>query len=68
MYFYVILLKLLSYYRKCIHDAFIIQETDDLILINIDNGSVSTSCSDTLDLPEIPPAAADCFTQRCVLP
>ncbi|XP_071324269.1 DENN domain-containing protein 3-like isoform X1 [Trachinotus anak] len=39
-------------------------ETDDLILINIDNGSVSTSCSDTLDLPHIPPAAADCFTQR----
>ncbi|XP_063734972.1 DENN domain-containing protein 3-like isoform X2 [Eleginops maclovinus] len=40
-------------------------ETDHLILINIDNGSVSTSCSETLDLPEIPPAAADCFTQRC---
>ncbi|XP_059196232.1 DENN domain-containing protein 3-like isoform X2 [Centropristis striata] len=40
-------------------------ETDDLILINIDNGSVSTSCSETLDLPEIPPAAAECFTQRC---
>uniref|UniRef100_A0A4W6DXT0 DENN domain containing 3 n=1 Tax=Lates calcarifer TaxID=8187 RepID=A0A4W6DXT0_LATCA len=40
-------------------------ETDDLILINIDNGSVSSSCSDTIDLPHIPPAAADCFTQRC---
>ncbi|KAM8869502.1 DENN domain-containing protein 3-like isoform 2-T2 [Spinachia spinachia] len=40
-------------------------ETDDLVLINIDNGSVSTSCSETLDLPEIPAAAADCFTQRC---
>ncbi|XP_067457716.1 DENN domain-containing protein 3-like [Thunnus thynnus] len=40
-------------------------ETDDLILINIDNGSVSTSCSETVDLPEIPPPAADCFTQRC---
>ncbi|XP_034466074.1 DENN domain-containing protein 3-like [Hippoglossus hippoglossus] len=40
-------------------------ETDDLILINIDGGSVSTSCSDTLDLPQIPPAAADYFTQRC---
>ncbi|TKS82005.1 DENN domain-containing protein 3 [Collichthys lucidus] len=39
-------------------------ETDDLILINIDNGSVSTSCSEIVDLPEIPPAAADCFTQR----
>ncbi|XP_077433006.1 DENN domain-containing protein 3-like [Vanacampus margaritifer] len=40
-------------------------ETDDLILINIDNGSVSTSCSETLDLPEIPMLAAHCFTQRC---
>ncbi|XP_028435791.1 DENN domain-containing protein 3 isoform X2 [Perca flavescens] len=40
-------------------------ETDDLILINIDNGRVSTSYSETLDLPEFPPAAADCFTQRC---
>uniref|UniRef100_A0A8C4EMC3 UDENN domain-containing protein n=1 Tax=Dicentrarchus labrax TaxID=13489 RepID=A0A8C4EMC3_DICLA len=40
-------------------------ETDDLILINIDNGSVSTSCSETIDLPEIPPASADCFIQRC---
>ncbi|XP_070822891.1 DENN domain-containing protein 3-like [Chaetodon trifascialis] len=41
-------------------------ETDDLILINIDNGSVSTSCCETVDLPEIPLAAADCFTQRCL--
>ncbi|XP_036929418.1 DENN domain-containing protein 3-like [Acanthopagrus latus] len=40
-------------------------ETDDLILIDIDNGSVSTSCSETLDLPQIPPAAAECFNQRC---
>ncbi|KAM7383540.1 hypothetical protein PAMP_003184 [Pampus punctatissimus] len=40
-------------------------ETNDLILINIDNGSISTSCSETLDLPEIPAPAADCFTQRC---
>ncbi|XP_026172851.1 DENN domain-containing protein 3-like isoform X3 [Mastacembelus armatus] len=40
-------------------------ETDDLILINIDNGSVSTSHSNTVDIPDIPPAAADCFTQRC---
>uniref|UniRef100_A0A3P8VFK6 DENN domain containing 3 n=1 Tax=Cynoglossus semilaevis TaxID=244447 RepID=A0A3P8VFK6_CYNSE len=39
-------------------------ETDDLILINIDSGAVSTSCSDTVDLPQIPAAAADCFTQR----
>ncbi|XP_061771718.1 LOW QUALITY PROTEIN: DENN domain-containing protein 3-like [Nerophis ophidion] len=39
-------------------------ETNDLILVNIDNGSVSTSCSDTVDLPEIPSLTADCFTQR----
>uniref|UniRef100_UPI0037E7B832 DENN domain-containing protein 3-like isoform X2 n=1 Tax=Semicossyphus pulcher TaxID=241346 RepID=UPI0037E7B832 len=41
-------------------------ETDDLILMNIDNGTVTTSSSDTVDLPEIPQAAADRFTQRCV--
>lgn len=41
------------------------QETDDLILVNIDNGSVSTSSSETVDLPQIPPAARDCFAQRC---
>ncbi|KAM3872673.1 DENN domain-containing protein 3-like [Diretmus argenteus] len=41
-------------------------ETDDLILINVDDGSVCTSCSETVDLPEIPLAAADCFTQRCL--
>ncbi|KAM4579659.1 DENN domain-containing protein 3-like isoform 1-T2 [Odontesthes bonariensis] len=47
------------------HFAEVAAETDDLILVNIDDGSVSTSSSDTLDLPDIPPAAADCFTQRC---
>ncbi|XP_053287632.1 DENN domain-containing protein 3 [Pleuronectes platessa] len=47
------------------HFEEVASETDDLILINIDGGSVSTSCSDTLDLPQIPPAAADYFTQRC---
>uniref|UniRef100_A0A3Q2DZ75 DENN domain containing 3 n=1 Tax=Cyprinodon variegatus TaxID=28743 RepID=A0A3Q2DZ75_CYPVA len=39
-------------------------ETDDLILVNIDQGNVSTSLSDAIDLPEIPLAAADCFIQR----
>lgn len=43
------------------------QETDDLILVNIDDGSVSTSSSETVELPEVPQAAADCFTQRCPL-
>ncbi|XP_056299493.1 DENN domain-containing protein 3-like isoform X2 [Pseudoliparis swirei] len=46
------------------HFEEVASETDDLVLINIDNGSVSTSCSETLGLPEIPPAAADCFTKR----
>lgn len=41
------------------------QETDDLILVNIDDGSVSASSSESVELPEVPPAAADCFTQRC---
>ncbi|XP_070691895.1 DENN domain-containing protein 3-like [Pempheris klunzingeri] len=41
-------------------------ETDDLILTNIDNGSICTSCSETVGLPEIPLAAADRFTQRCL--
>ncbi|XP_077455086.1 DENN domain-containing protein 3-like [Stigmatopora argus] len=40
-------------------------ETDDLILVNIDNGNVSTSCSETVDLPDIPTHAANCFTERC---
>ncbi|XP_008275276.1 DENN domain-containing protein 3-like [Stegastes partitus] len=47
------------------HFAEVAAETEDLILINIDEGSVSTSSSETVDLPDIPPAAADCFTQRC---
>ncbi|XP_067366197.1 DENN domain-containing protein 3-like isoform X2 [Channa argus] len=47
------------------HFEEVASETDDLILINIDKGSVSTSNSDTLDVPDIPGAAADCFTQRC---
>ncbi|CAL8291135.1 unnamed protein product [Merluccius merluccius] len=41
-------------------------ETEDLILINIDAGSVSTSQCEDVGLPEIPVAAAECFTQRCM--
>ncbi|XP_024122822.1 DENN domain-containing protein 3 [Oryzias melastigma] len=40
-------------------------ETSDLILVNLDDGSVRSSSSDTVDLPDIPPVAADCFTQGC---
>uniref|UniRef100_A0A7N6AAA9 UDENN domain-containing protein n=1 Tax=Anabas testudineus TaxID=64144 RepID=A0A7N6AAA9_ANATE len=46
------------------HFEEIASETDGLIIVNIDKGSVSTSCSKTFDLPDIPPAAADCFAQR----
>ncbi|XP_034553875.1 DENN domain-containing protein 3-like isoform X2 [Notolabrus celidotus] len=47
------------------HFQEVADETDDLILINIDSGQVSTSHSESLGLPEIPQAAANCFTQRC---
>uniref|UniRef100_A0A8C5EFV7 DENN domain-containing protein 3-like n=1 Tax=Gouania willdenowi TaxID=441366 RepID=A0A8C5EFV7_GOUWI len=47
------------------HYAEVAAETDDLIMVNIDNGTVSTSLSDTVDTPDIPPAAARCFIQRC---
>ncbi|KAK2844521.1 hypothetical protein Q5P01_011180 [Channa striata] len=47
------------------HFEEVVSETDDLILINMDKGSVSTSNCDTVDLPGIPAAAADCFIQRC---
>ncbi|XP_046886821.1 DENN domain-containing protein 3-like isoform X2 [Hypomesus transpacificus] len=39
-------------------------ETDDLILINIDNGTVSSSCSEIVDVPAVPLAAKQCFIQR----
>uniref|UniRef100_A0A3Q3GDZ0 DENN domain containing 3 n=1 Tax=Labrus bergylta TaxID=56723 RepID=A0A3Q3GDZ0_9LABR len=46
------------------HFQEVADEIDDLILINIDKGSVTTSHSETLGLPEIPQAAAECFIQR----
>ncbi|XP_064883633.1 DENN domain-containing protein 3-like isoform X2 [Oncorhynchus nerka] len=39
-------------------------ETDDLILINIDDGTVSSSCSETVDLPDVPFVSAECFSKR----
>ncbi|XP_042565122.1 DENN domain-containing protein 3 isoform X2 [Clupea harengus] len=39
-------------------------ETDDLILINIDDGTVSSSSSELSDLPAVPSAAAECFRTR----
>lgn len=43
--------------------ALISQEADGLILINIDNGSI-TSSSDNMDVPDIPLLAAQTFIQR----
>ncbi|XP_038821935.1 DENN domain-containing protein 3-like [Salvelinus namaycush] len=39
-------------------------ETDDLILVNIDDGTVSSSSSDGVDLPDVPLAARECFLTR----
>lgn len=40
------------------------QEADGLILINIDNGSVTHSGGDGVDIPDIPLLAAQTFIQR----
>nr|XP_046273687.1 DENN domain-containing protein 3 [Scatophagus argus]XP_046273688.1 DENN domain-containing protein 3 [Scatophagus argus] len=39
-------------------------ETEELILVNIDDGIVQSSCSETLDLPALPLAAAESFISR----
>ncbi|XP_056438275.1 DENN domain-containing protein 3 isoform X1 [Gadus chalcogrammus] len=39
-------------------------ETDDLILVNIDDGSIQTSWAEQMVLPCIPLAAAECFASR----
>ncbi|KAK6327886.1 hypothetical protein J4Q44_G00035320 [Coregonus suidteri] len=39
-------------------------ETDDLILVNIDDGTMSSSWSGGVDLPDIPLAARECFLTR----
>ncbi|XP_029977049.1 DENN domain-containing protein 3 isoform X2 [Salarias fasciatus] len=39
-------------------------ETEDLILVNVDEGIIHSSCSETIDLPAIPLAAADSFVSR----
>uniref|UniRef100_A0A3B4FNG2 DENN domain-containing protein 3-like n=1 Tax=Pundamilia nyererei TaxID=303518 RepID=A0A3B4FNG2_9CICH len=38
--------------------------TEDLILVNIDDGSIQTSWCETVDLPAIPLVAAESFTSR----
>ncbi|KAJ8386819.1 hypothetical protein AAFF_G00166140 [Aldrovandia affinis] len=39
-------------------------ETEDLVLINIDDGTVSSSCSEKVDIPDIPLVAEECFIKR----
>ncbi|XP_026205170.1 DENN domain-containing protein 3 [Anabas testudineus] len=39
-------------------------ETEDLILVNIDDGIIQSSLSETVDLPAIPLAAAESFISR----
>ncbi|CAN9503904.1 unnamed protein product [Ophioblennius macclurei] len=39
-------------------------ETEDLILVNIDEGIIHSSCSETIDLPAIPMAAVESFVSR----
>ncbi|MGH0151671.1 UNVERIFIED_CONTAM: hypothetical protein FKN15_042117 [Acipenser sinensis] len=48
----------------CFKPKQVLQETDDLILINIDNGSISSSSSRELDIPDVPLGAAECFMSR----
>ncbi|KAA0703402.1 DENN domain-containing protein 3 [Triplophysa tibetana] len=48
----------LSHYEE------VAMETDDLILINIDEGTVSSSNYHDVDLPEAPQTAAECFKRR----
>uniref|UniRef100_A0A3Q3IWB8 UDENN domain-containing protein n=1 Tax=Monopterus albus TaxID=43700 RepID=A0A3Q3IWB8_MONAL len=40
--------------------------TEDLILVNIDDGLVRSSCCETTDLPAIPLSAAECFIAECL--
>ncbi|TRY82267.1 hypothetical protein DNTS_009373 [Danionella cerebrum] len=41
------------------------EDLDDLVLIDLDEGTVSSSSSDRLLLPDIPTSARDCFIFRC---
>ncbi|XP_054909978.1 DENN domain-containing protein 3 [Poeciliopsis prolifica] len=46
------------------HFEEIAAETEDLILVNVDDGFIQTSWSDAVDLPTLPLAAAECFISR----
>ncbi|XP_034524566.1 DENN domain-containing protein 3 isoform X5 [Ailuropoda melanoleuca] len=55
-----------SFLMGCHLDYFeeVSKEADGLILINIDNGSVTCSSDEDVDVPDIPLLAAQTFTQR----
>lgn len=40
------------------------QEIEDLVLIDIDQGTVLSSSSDKLELPDVPETAKNCFIFR----
>ncbi|XP_014866088.1 PREDICTED: DENN domain-containing protein 3 [Poecilia mexicana] len=46
------------------HFEEIAAETEDLILVNVDDGFIQTSWSEAVDLPALPLAAAECFISR----
>lgn len=46
------------------HFEEIAAETEDLMLVNVDDGHIQTSWSEDVDLAPIPSAAADCFVSR----
>ncbi|KAI5281101.1 Denn Domain-Containing Protein 3 [Manis pentadactyla] len=55
-----------SFLMGCHLDHFeeVSKEADGLILINIDNGSISCSSDDDIGIPDVPLAAAQTFIQR----
>uniref|UniRef100_A0A8I3NKB9 DENN domain containing 3 n=1 Tax=Canis lupus familiaris TaxID=9615 RepID=A0A8I3NKB9_CANLF len=48
----------------CFRPEKVLQEADGLVLINIDNGSITCSNEEDVDLPDIPLLAAQTFIQR----
>ncbi|XP_066571917.1 DENN domain-containing protein 3 isoform X2 [Amia ocellicauda] len=55
-----------SFLMGCHIDHFeeVAAETNDLILINIDNGTMAFSCSPGNEIPKTPWAASECFLKR----
>lgn len=51
----------LDFLRINLH-LFFCQETDDLVLVDIDEGTVTSSCA--ADLPDVPVVGAECFKRR----